>query len=262
MQKYTKNYFITKNIEIDKIVYGFFSRKGGVSNKNYLSLNCSVKSGDNKKLVEKNIEIAKQNLGLVNHKLKFLKQTHSDRIEMIDNNNINMIINADGSITKNNKIALAVMTADCAPIFIFDSDYSIICSIHVGWKGCLKNIVKNAINTITQMGISCQKLTAIVGPCLSKENFEVDENFINVFKNKNLQYENFFSKNPKQKKPRFDMRKLINFQLQNHIIGKIEHVVIDTYSNEDLFFSHRKSSFKRTLPTGRMINIIGFRDVI
>ena len=39
---------------------------------------------------------------------------------MIDHINLDQIIKADESITKDKKIALAVLTADCAPIFIFD----------------------------------------------------------------------------------------------------------------------------------------------
>ena len=38
----------------------------------------------------------------------------------------------------------------------------------------------------------------------------------------------------------------------------IENIELDTYSNEELFFSHRRSSHNDKLPTGRMINIIGF----
>ena len=77
----------------------------------------------------------KKKIGLENHKLKLIKQTHSNKVEIIDNSNFNKITVADGSITKNKKIALAIITADCAPIFIFDLDCSFICCLHVGWKG-------------------------------------------------------------------------------------------------------------------------------
>ena len=110
------------------------------------------------------------------------------------------------------------------------------------------------------MHITTQNLIAIIGPCLSKVNFEVDENFQDDFINKDLQYKNFFSKNSKNKKTYFDIRGLINFQLQKYSINKIINIAIDTYSNKDLFFSHRKSFHNNSLPTGRMINLIGFKD--
>ena len=55
------------------------------------------------------------------------------------------------------------------------------------------------------------------------------------------------------------MRGLINFQLQNCFLNQISNISLDTYKNEELFYSHRKSIHQGILPTGRMINIIGFR---
>ncbi len=261
MEKYKNNYFISNCIKTDKIKYGFFSKEGGCSTGNYSSLNCSKSSDDKKQLVNKNIYIAKKKLGFENHYIKFLKQTHSDKVEIIDKNNLNKTIEADGSITKDKKIALAILTADCAPIFIFDSDYSFVCSLHIGWKGCLTNIINTAVYKIIQMHIPTQNLIAIIGPCLNKKNFEVDENFYDIFINKDSHYKNYFSKESKRQKIYFDIRGLINFQLQRFSIKKIINIEFDTYSNKDLFFSHRNAFHNNSLPTGRMINLIGFRDV-
>ena len=257
--RYINNYFVAEDIKTKKITYGFFSKEGGCSKGNYDSLNCSKNSGDNKKLVTTNINIAKKKLGLEDSKLKLIRQIHSNKVEIIDQNNLNEKIVADGSITKNKNIALAILTADCAPVFIFDLDCSIICCLHIGWKGCLNNIVKIALKIILK--ITSQELIAIVGPCLSKENFEVEEKFKDVFITQDLHYENFFTIKSNQQKPHFDMRGLINYQLQSCSVDKISNVDIDTYSNEHLFFSHRRSSHLYTLPTGRLINLIGFRDV-
>jgi len=257
--KYKNNCFVAEDIKTKKITYGFFSKEGGCSKGNYDSLNCSKSSGDNKKLVTTNINIAKKKLGLEDSKLKLIRQIHSNKVEIIDQKNLNEKIVADGSITKNKNIALAIITADCAPIFIFDLDCSFICCLHIGWKGCLNNIVKIAVKIFAK--ITNHELIAIVGPCLSRENFEVEEKFKDVFITQNLHYENFFTIKSNQQKPHFDMRGLINYQLQSCSVNKISNVDIDTYSNKHLFFSHRRSSHLSTLPTGRLINLIGFRDV-
>ncbi len=256
--KYNNNYFFANDIKTKKITYGFFSKEGGCSKGNYYSLNCSKSSGDNNELVTANIKIAKKKLGLENCELKLIKQIHSNKVKIIDRNNLNEKIIADGSITKNKNIALAIMTADCAPVFIFDINCSFICCLHIGWKGCLTNIVKTAVDKIAR--ITSQKLIAIVGPCLSKENFEVEKKFKKVFIYHNLHYENFFLIKSNQQKPLFDMRGLINYQLKSCSVDKISNIGIDTYSNEHLFFSHRRSSHHCTLPTGRLINMIGFRN--
>ena len=257
--RYKNNYFVAEEIKTKRITYGFFSKEGGCSKGNYDSLNCSYSSGDNRKLVTANINTAKKKLGLEDSKIKLIRQIHSNKVEIIDQKNFNEKIVADGSITKNKNIALAIMTADCAPIFIFDLDCSFVCCLHIGWKGCLNNIVKIAVNIFAK--ITSQELIAIIGPCLSKENFEVEEKFKDVFITQDLNYENFFLIKSNQRKPHFDMRGLINYQLQSCSVEKISNVDIDTYSNEHLFFSHRRSSQLCTLPTGRLINLIGFRDI-
>ena len=125
-------------------------------------------------------------------------------------------------------------------------------------KGCLTNIVKTAVSIIAK--ITSKKLISIVGPCLNKENFEVEEKFKNIFISKDLHYETFFIIKSNKQKPFFDMRGLINYQLKSCSVDKISNIGIDTYLNEHLFFSHRRSSHLFTLPTGRLINMIGFRD--
>ena len=77
--------------------------------------------------------------------IKFLNQTHSGRAEIIDKRNLDLTINADGSITKDKTIALSIITADCAPIFFIDIKKEIICAIHAGWKGTKNNIIKNGV---------------------------------------------------------------------------------------------------------------------
>ena len=54
------------------------------------------------------------------------------------------------------------------------------------------------------------------------------------------------------------MRKLIRSQLYENKIKNVEDIDMDTYTNDNLFFSHRRSTHLNELPAGRMINIIGF----
>ena len=40
-------------------------------------------------------------------------------------------------LTTNNELALCVLTADCAPILIYEIEKKIIGCIHAGWKGAI-----------------------------------------------------------------------------------------------------------------------------
>ncbi len=259
-KKNNNKYFKVDDLKNQSIRYGFFSRLGGYSEKKYKSLNCSLNSGDKKESVIKNIELTKEILNLQRTKIKFLNQTHSTNVVLIDNQNFNKNIVADGSITLNKNICLGILTADCAPIFLFDRKNHLICALHIGWKGCLDNIIYQAVQKINNIVKNNNKLIAIVGPCLNQNNFEVDENFKKKFLKKNLIYKKFFNYNRHLKKIYFDMRGLIDFQLKKMFIYKIYHIKKDTYSEENIFFSHRRNTHRDSLPTGRMINIIGFKQ--
>ena len=99
------------------IKYAFFSRKKGISNGIYKSLNCGLNSKDKKSNVLKNRIIALEKIGLNKKKLIIPNQIHSNKIKIVDENSINQNITADGLLTKSNKIVLGILTADCAPIF-------------------------------------------------------------------------------------------------------------------------------------------------
>ena len=253
-----KNYFNLKKIE-NKINLGFFSSKGGVSKGDFLSLNCSKNSKDKKNNIKKNINLALKKLKIEHKQLKLINQIHSNKIYFINNKNFKNELYGDGLITRDNNLALAVLTADCAPIFIFDIQKSIICCLHSGWKGSLNNISGECVKKLKSKKIKTKNLVAVVGPCLGYRNFEVDKNFKFTFIKKNQFYLNFFK--PKNKhKDSFDLRGLINFQLKKEGINKIYNINRDTYKNSSIFFSHRRSSHENKINSGRMINIISLRD--
>jgi len=250
-----KKFLYIKSIKQKGIVHGFFTRMGGYSKKQFKSLNCSISNGDSQNLVNKNKIIAMQNLKLNSKKLILAKQTHSSKIVRVKKSNQNRNIQADGLITSSKDIAIAVLTADCAPVFIFDDSNKFVCCLHSGWRGALKNITKNAVNLFNKYNIKTKNLIAIVGPCLASNNYEVDKNFEKKFLQKNNKYEKFF-KNKNKTKYFFNLRGIINFQLKELGIKKTFNIKKDTYFNESLFFSYRRSFHKGHNSSGRLINII------
>ena len=247
-----KNYYSIKNTKIN---HGFFTRLNGFSKNEFKSLNCSISSGDNKKLVYKNRIKALKELKLQKKKLILIDQIHSSKVVQINNSNINKKFIADGIISSLDNVVLGILTADCAPIFIYDNKYKFVCCLHSGWKGTLKNISKNAINIFDKHNIDRSSLTAIIGPCLGTKNYEVDRSFEKRFCKKNSRYSSFFIKK-NNIKFFFNLRGLIKYQLKELGLKKIHNINLDTYSNKSLFFSHRRSMHKGKKATGRLINLI------
>lgn len=251
-----KNYHNLKKLE-NIVKFGFFTSNGGVSSGNYFSLNCNKSSKDKKTNVKKNINIALSNLGINNCKLKLINQTHSNKVSIIDFKNYKKKLYGDAMITTEKNIALGVLTADCAPILLFDKKRNFISCIHAGWKGSLSNIVGKTINIIKNMNSS--KIIAIVGPCISFNNFEVEKDFKIKFIKKNPKYSKFF-KTKNKTKDLFNLRGIINYQIKNEKISIIYNINRDTYKNRSNFFSHRRATHEKKISTGRMINIISLCD--
>jgi YfiH family protein len=249
---FLKNFFFIKN---SPTKHGFFTRLDGLSKKQFRSLNCSSSNDDDKKNVKENRLIAIKNLNLNKKKLILITQTHSSKVIRITKNNLDKNITADGVITSLNNVILGILTADCAPVIIYDDKNKFVCNLHSGWKGSLNNISQTAIKLFDKYQIKRKNLTAIVGPCLGAKNYEVDKNFQRMFIEKNIKYSKFFRYKNK-KKSYFNLRALINYQLSELGLKKIYNINRDTYSSENLFFSHRRSTHKEEKTTGRLINLI------
>ena len=249
---FLKNFFFIKK---SPIKHGFFTSLNGLSKKEFKSLNCSTSNKDNKNTVLKNRLIAMKNLNLNKKKLILIKQTHSSKVIRISESNLGQNLEADGVITSLNNVVLGILTADCAPIFIYDDNNKFVCNLHSGWKGTLNNISQKAIKLFDKYQIKRKNLTAIVGPCLSVKNYEVDNNFQKKFIEKDIKYSRFFHYKNK-KKSYFNLRALINYQLSELGLKRIHNINRDTYSNYNLFFSHRRAKHNGQKTTGRLINLI------
>jgi hypothetical protein len=83
----------------------------------------------------------------------------------------------------------------------------------------------------------------------------VDKHFQKKFVDTDIKYTKFF-KYKNKKKFYFNLRALINFQLSELGLKKIYNINRDTYSNDNLFFSHRRATHKGQKNTGRLINLI------
>ncbi len=237
-----------KNIE-----HYFFGMRGGVSSGQFSSLNCGIGSLDKKKNVIKNLNIVKKRIGCKKNNLLLLNQVHSNKIFKINYIPKKKLI-GDGFFTSKKNIALGILTADCAPVFIYDKKLKIIGAAHAGWKGAYKGIIKNLINSVKKEGSKINNIIAVIGPCISKKNYEVKNDFVKKFLKKNKKNKIFFDFNTKN--IHFDLSHYIKYQLLSMGIQRIEVIKKDTYTKKNNFFSYRRSSKKNFNDYGRNISLI------
>tara|TARA_Y100001970_G_C14129647_1_gene800947 strand:- start:677 stop:1429 length:753 start_codon:yes stop_codon:yes gene_type:complete len=235
------------------ISHGFFNRSGGFSKGNYKSLNCGIGSKDKKKLVYANLKKACEKIGCSKNNLILMKQIHSNKVNII-NKILKKKIVGDSALTNKKKIALGILTADCAPVFIYDTNKKYIGAVHAGWKGAYKNIIKKTIIQFKNKGSKVKDLVAVIGPCILKKSYEVKNDFLQKFLKQNKNNISFFTF--KKRKIFFSLNEFIFKQIKKEGINKIDIIKKDTYLDKNNFFSSRRSFDKKFDDYGRNISII------
>ena len=160
----------------------------------------------------------------------------------------------DGLITSKKNLALGILTADCAPVLIYDKKLPMIAAIHVGWKGAFKNILKKCIKFMIKKGCKNPNISAVIGPSIFRENYEVKNDFMKKFLNLNGRNRKFFYF--KKNKIFFNLKEFVKFQLRSLKINNIDVINKDTFKNRSEFFSARRALKNKEDDYGRNISII------
>ncbi len=248
--------FYSENLKKNKnIKHCFFSRKNGTSRGIYESLNCGIGSKDEKLNVKKNLDIVSKKFGVETKQLILMNQTHSNKVEVVENKNNLIKVESDAMITKSDSLALCVLTADCAPILFYEEDKQIVGCIHAGWKGAISGIIKNTLEKLKEIGGSTEKLSVCIGPCIAQKNYEVKEDFYLAFVNESKENDSFFLKNDKNTF-NFDLRGFVNKKFKDFGVSKIENISLDSFATKSEYFSHRRAKKLGENDYGRCISVI------
>ncbi len=238
-----------------KINHGFFNRNSGTSKGIYKSLNCGPGSKDKKKDIQKNLEIVRKKIGKNSKKIFLLNQIHSNKFVYIDENfTFKKKIKADAVITNQKNLPIAILTADCVPLLLYDNKKSIIAAIHAGWKGAFKDIIDKVINFMSSKGCDRKNITVAIGPCISQKNYNVKEDFKIKFLKKDKKNKIFFTK--RKGLIYFNLPKYVKYQLESNRINRIDLLKIDTFDKKNNYFSARRSLRLKHDDYGRNISII------
>ena len=244
-----------KLLKQKKISHGFFNKNGGKSKGIYKSLNCGPGSKDRKQRVKENLEIVKNKISKKSEDIFLVHQIHSNKYVFINQiNKHRKKIKADAIITDQTKLPIAVLTADCVPILLYEKKRHFIAAIHAGWKGAYKGIIKNVIKFMVKKGCKEKNMIAAIGPCIGKTSYNVRENFRKKFLKQNRKNNIFFKS--KRDKIYFDLPNYVKTQLKSSKITNIDMKNIDTFNKKNNFFSARRSLISKHDDYGRNISII------
>ena len=241
----------------DCIRHAFFSRRGGVSEGVYESLNCGYGSGDDPAKVRANREAAMAQLDAGADDLVTVHQCHSANVVSVEAPwRLEDRPKADGMVTNRPGLALGVMTADCGPVLFADQTVGVIGAAHAGWRGALNGVLEATTAAMEQLGATRENMAAALGPCIRQPSYEVSDDFKQIFLDVDEANGVYFQPANRLGHSMFDLAGFIVRRLQGLGLGTVEDTAIDTYPDQGSFFSYRRTIHRGEQDYGRGLSVV------
>jgi len=177
----------------------------------------------------------------------FMEQIHSSNVVVIDGviTPPAIVPQCDGLITSNKNIFLAVKTADCYPILIYDDVKGIIAIAHSGREGTKQKILEKIIELMKNI-FFCEpeNIKIEIGAGICAKHYQVSNQianeFINIFPDLEIT-------------ELLDLPKvIIDTALKNGVVKK--NIITST---ECTFENEKYFSFRRDKENKRQVSLIG-----
>ncbi len=238
------------------VPHGFFGRSGGLSTGPVAGLNCGLGSGDDPAHVAANRRLAADAI-IAGAPLASVYQVHSAtavvaRSALPDDQRPR----ADALVTDQPGLLLAIVTADCAPVLLADREAGVIGAAHAGWRGATGGVTDQAIAAMIGLGARIERIAAAVGPCIARASYEVDHGFAEKIIGEDPGNERFFGEGPGSR-PHFDLEAYVAARLAAAGVRRVEALGLDTYSQEERYYSFRRATHRGEADYGRQISMIG-----
>jgi polyphenol oxidase len=225
------------------------TRKGGISLPPWEALNLGGHVNDNPDHVAENRNRLAAFTGLDATNIGWLNQVHGTGVLELTPDNVDSIPEADASYTRHPGIACAILTADCLPVILADTDGTIIGAAHAGWRSLCGGVLENLI---TAMAVPPSNLQAWLGPAIGPDSFQVGPEVRQAFLDHNPEADQAFT--PSKQRPGHylaNIYQLASQRLKAAGVASISGGSLCTVNDSDWFFSYRRDG-----ETGRMATLI------
>lgn len=174
---------IPSGFEQDGFVAAFTERSGGVSAEpRFASLNLSYSSGDDPRNVSRNRSLLMEQMEISPFAVG--GQVHGATLALVGPEEAgsgfegpsDVIPATDGLHSTSSRVALAVATADCAPVILESAREGRLAVVHAGWRGIAAGIIETAVS----MFADAATVRAAIGPCAGPCCYEVGEDVLDA----------------------------------------------------------------------------------
>lgn len=243
--------------QLPGIRHAYFTRAGGVSTGLYASLNCGFGSGDDPAKVAENRVRALAALSLTRDRLVTVHQHHSAQVAVADALwPAQDAPRADAIVTTQAKVALGIMTADCAPVLLADPRARVVGAAHAGWRGAFNGVLEATVEAMERLGAKRGRIMAGIGPTIAQRSYEVGAEFFKTFVEQAEENTELFRPAPRDAHFMFDLKAYIARRLARIGLRAVEALPCDTCAQEDRFFSYRRACLRGESDYGRGLSVI------
>ncbi|HBH26437.1 MAG TPA: polyphenol oxidase [Rhodospirillaceae bacterium] len=177
--------------------------------------------------------------------VKAVQQVHGARcLTITDAGQDTGTEDADALATAAPGVALAVRTADCAPVLLWDAAVPAVAAAHAGWRGALAGALEAALGALAALG--ARDIRAAIGPCIGPASYAVSPGFEAPFIEEDPCAATFF------RDGRFDLPGYAAFRLARAGVTRIAQAGADTFAQSEHFHSFRRDG----AAAGRQISAI------
>jgi polyphenol oxidase len=210
----------------------FSTRRGGVSEGPYESLNLGILTDDDQERVAVNRGRLADSAGLSRDRVAMGWQVHGNGVLDWDAPPVDggfarpgaELPRVDAHTTSNEGLGLLVLVADCLPVALVSPGR--VAMVHCGWRGLASGILARALDHFDD------SVSAAVGPGIGRCCYEVGEEVL----------EQFADLDGVADGRMLDLRAIADRQLRDLGAERVEHVDVCTSCRPDLFFSHRRDN--------------------
>ena len=155
---------------VPKLRAAFTTRRGGVSEGPFESLNVGGSSGDKAEAIEENRRRTFAALGIEGAPLATAGLVHGTAVAVV--RGPGHTAGVDALITRERGLAIAITTADCLPIILEIADA--VGVAHCGWRGTAAGLPARLVEAArAATGADPREATAHLGPCIRPCCYEV-----------------------------------------------------------------------------------------
>ncbi|MDI3270339.1 MAG: peptidoglycan editing factor PgeF [Bacillota bacterium] len=158
------------------------TRLGGLSRGPFRWANMGKVEGEPEEVTQSNWDrlFQVQALSLSPQGVARVHQVHGNQVRMIRGQDDLALPRpqADGLASCYRPAALAILVADCAPIYLVDPSAGTLGLVHAGWRGTAAGILPRALQAMEEMGARMKKIHAFIGPHIRSCCYEVGEEVV------------------------------------------------------------------------------------